>query len=627
MDPREIANRIRQLQQHSQMMDSGPVLVGHDNGEPIDEPHLPGFVPQEPPRPSTMDTARSIQEGRANAAANKQRQAGLNKSDYNRRRQGYQSSADVGVDRGIADRQAANAEASRVANDKFQKDMEENYYSHGILPGEERVTTQDTLRTLTPEEQAKLRARYDASGHEHYMDYDEWLSETFADLAPVNRAAQMRRTASATPRIAIAQDDNLPPGENSALAKSRQSAGKPLPEGRDASQYTPEQRRTMGRNVHSPEVPMTTFGGTFTQNVSGSMASRAPNPEMLDKAKAIGEDQGMGSPSHVIALAQAYGIDVIQYGDDMDLLKADVLREKERHDRMSQRYDIVDTGMGGFRYTPNSATKAMVDRRKAIVQMDEYGQRFAGMLTPQQETEMEAKLSALGASDNDIMRLRRNRGTAQAVRNNWANRNMTIAANNPRVAQGLYMRSLQEAARSGDPLRMAAVHESFGNERAARDYRSLAAQQGSDAASVAAAGLKAKDEQKDQPAQWSAAEFTKHVNDALAIGDPQQRRTALILALKKFGYDGDAEKAADAMIQSAATGSAPAAGGGIFQGIGNFLSNIANNLSQAPPNAYGAAPNSLPPTGQPATYNQLAQQVPAFAVPGAPQTTPLPRRK
>lgn len=421
-----------------------------------------------------------------------------------------------------------------------------------ILPGEEQVTSQDTFRSLDQQEQAALRGKYDTGGHSGTMTFEDWLSENYAELPPEERAAQMRTQGAATPRIQAGRDPRLEPGQNSAVAKSRQEAGKPLPEGREASQYSPEQRRTMQRNVHSPEVPMQRFGGTFTPNVDGSVSSRAPNPAAMQQATAIAAEQGEGSQSHVMALAQAYGIDAAQYGDDMDMLRADVMREKERHDRLAQKYDVVSNNMGGFRYTPNSAMKESVDRRKNMIRLDEFGQRFAGMLSPQQEKDLENELAASGASMNDIMRLRRNRGTAQAVRNNWANRNMTIAMNNPRVAQGLYMRSLQEAARSGDPMQVAAVHSSFGNDRAARDYISLSGQQQAAAAAMVAAEAGARGEEKPEAPKSYAEQFHSEVSSALAIADPVERKTALVGILTKMGTvpPEQVDKRADEIIAS-----------------------------------------------------------------------------
>jgi hypothetical protein len=135
---------------------------------------------------------------------------------------------------------------------------------------------------------------------------------------------------------------------------------------------------------------------------------------------------------------------------------------------------------------------------------------------------------------------------------------MTIAANNPMVAQGLYMRSLQEAARSGDPMQVAAVHSSFGNDRAARDYMSLAGQQGDAAATVAAAEAAAKAEAKNAPSDKPfAQQFQDEINAALLNPSPEQQRVAVIGILTKMGVvaPDQVEKTADRIIASASGGS------------------------------------------------------------------------
>jgi len=468
---------------------------------------------------------------------------------------------------------------------------------------------------MTPATAAALRKKYEGSGHTQTMTFDDWYDANFADSKP----EEVDRAAAATPRIQAGRNPNLPAGEASGLAKSRIAAGKPIPEGRDIRQYSPDQRRTMQRNVHTPEVPMQRFGGTFTQNVDGSVSSRAPNPQALRDAEAIAAEQGPGSASHTMALAQAYGIDATQYGDDMDLLKADVMREKERHDRLSGKYDIVDNGMGGFRYKPNSTTNEMVQRRKNIIRLDEYGQRFAGMLSPEQEQEMEAELEAMGASPNDIMRLRRNRGTAQAVRNNWANRNMTIAMNNPRVAQGLYMRSLQEAARSGDPLQVAAVHESFGNERAAADYRNLAGIQSQVAgqALTAEANARASEEEVAQDTTLPKA-LSEQLSDALAIADPVQREIAIKLVLAKSGYPSDQIDAVTRQIVQSASGGAPAPTQSLWQWLFGGGGQQQPQQQAATPTAPTAAPAAVPPSGRGAMLNWATSGGPPAPDPNHP---------
>lgn len=560
MTPEERIRMLRTAQQNSQFGGAGPVLVGNVEPEPIDEPSLPGATTTSESRPSTQQQAAAIikdrEEAAKNAAVRKRMDAQSGRRSYDRRKQGYQTAADVGADIGAARASAAKAAAAAEVHARPTTPLEP-------LPP---APAQDSL---TPAEAAALRKKYENSGHTQNMTYEEWYDANFSGDTPED----VKRSASYTPRYQAARDRNLPPGEASGLAKSRVAAGKPLPEGRDSSQYSPDQRRTMQRNVHNPEVPMQQFGGTFTHNVDGSMSSRAPNPQALRDADAIAAEQGAGSASHTMALALAYGIDASQYGDDMDLLKADVAREKERHDRLSQKYDIVDNGMGGFRYKPNSAMNEMVERRKNVIRLDEYGKRFAGMLTPEQENEIDAELEAMGATPHEIMRLKRDRGIAQAVRNNVANRNMTIAMNNPRVAQGLYLRSLQQAAQSGDPLQIASVHEAFGNERAAADYRNLAGIQSQVAGQALAAEAEARKAAEPEAEEKTLAQrLEPELQSALAMQNDEQRRIAVRTVLDKMGYPPDQiEAATDRIIRSAAGTPIPTSGGGLWSWLWSAL--------------------------------------------------------
>jgi hypothetical protein len=281
---------------------------------------------------------------------------------------------------------------------------------------------------------------------------------------------------------------------------------------------------------------MTPFGGTFTLDADGGMLSRAPNPALLARAAGIAADQGAGSPAALAAEAQAYNIDVQQYGDDMDMLRADVEREKKRHEELSRSWDVVATPMGGFRYVsnPNKARAALADRDRNATpeRKQEFARdilkRFGGRLTPQQQQEVlayadtpdgMAKLRQFNATQSAL----RDAGIAGTVRNNWANRNMTIAANNPRVAPGMYMRSLQQAAESGDPMQVAAVHESFGNHRAAAQAMDLAGRQTEAQAAVDAERL------KNPPADTRTVpeQLKQQYDAALALPDDAQRLDAL----------------------------------------------------------------------------------------------------
>ena len=70
---------------------------------------------------------------------------------------------------------------------------------HGVLPGEEQVTTFDTFLMLPPEARMELRTAHLKGGHADTMDFNDWLSDNFSDLPPQQRIAAMREIASRKP--------------------------------------------------------------------------------------------------------------------------------------------------------------------------------------------------------------------------------------------------------------------------------------------------------------------------------------------------------------------------------------------------------------------------------------------
>lgn len=415
----------------------------------------------------------------------------------------------------------------------------------GVLPGEEQVTTRDVLGRLAPPEQAALQKKYEAGGHAGTLSYDDWLSDNFGDLPPQERAAAMKASATATERVNIGKDPTLPPATNSDLARSRQAAGKPLPEGREPDQYTPEQRRTMSRNVYNPEVPMTRFGGTFTHNVSGSVSERAANPAMLERAEAIGRDQGYGSPSHVAALAQAYNIDAVQYGDDLDLLAADTLREHQRHEAKRQGLDTIPNGMGGFRYAPNAAKAqaALAARDAAMTPRDKA--RFAESIirrhhrwiTPDEQAAIESLVltpdgfAKLREMDESLKR-RSLQERLTRVANSRDNYNMTRTLNNPNYAPGMQIRSLLQAAEEGNPMALSVMQGFYGNQVGARDAMQAHIAEQANATSLAGAEMAAKP--ATDADKTLAAQATREIADAMSRPSGQ-REVMLAIIMRRAG--------------------------------------------------------------------------------------------
>lgn len=333
----------------------------------------------------------------------------------------------------------------------------------GILPGEEQVTTADTLGQLSDAERKQLEAMYEQSGMAGtggMETFEDWASTHFGDAPPQERLGQMRRAAGMQmpPETIVPQEEVLP-GQNSRLAQGRVDAGGVLPEGRDIKQYGQTQRRQMGTNIWNPHAQMTVFGGTHVHNPNGSLSARAPRPGSLDRVGPPAGPDGQYSDEQVIRLGQAYNIDVGKYGNDTDLLRADVMREKERHDRLATKYNIIPNHMGGYRYTPNDAMKAQEQGRKTRQFANTLIQRYQGM------PGFDPAVVEAYANDPDgyaklVQYSQGMRGkflgnAAQTGRNHLANETLARKMASP-AGPGMAMRSMREAIDSGN-LPMAAT--------------------------------------------------------------------------------------------------------------------------------------------------------------------------
>ena len=462
----------------------------------------------------------------------------------------------------------------------------------GVLPGEEQVQTQDTFRQLSPAEQSALKAKYETGGHAKTMSYDDWLSENFGELPPQERLASMRQSATSAPRFSVGVDPTLPPGKNSPLADARNAAGKPLPEGREPSQYSPEQRTRMSRNVHNPEVPMTPFGGTFTNtSAEGDVSSRAPNPAMLQTAEAIAADpeQGPNSPSYIVALAQAYNIDAKQYGNDIDLLRADVMREKERHDRLAEKYDVVQTPMGGTRYKANPQKMADVQAKKDLAMSPQRKaefartimERHAGLITPEQVAELETFIQTpdgfaqMRALNQKLGRIRALEG-GRSWRQKQLNYAMTQQMANPNYAPGMAIRSLMEAVNSGDPMRQAAAYAVMGNQQGAQGAMNLAGREREAAAAVAAAEAAERGKQP-KPADPVADQLGKEMQAALQRPAEERYDAIMTIVAKNQAFATMTPQERDAKVKNIMAGHEYRTIGANSPALQNHLQSLRNN--------------------------------------------------
>lgn len=401
----------------------------------------------------------------------------------------------------------------------------------GTLPGEEQVTSMDVFKRLSPQERAAIQQKYESGSHADAESFEDYLGFKYGDMPPEAREAAMRAEYGS-------------PADLSPVAQARRAAGKPLPEGLKPGVYTPDQMRGMSRDVYNPEVPQTFHGGTFTFNADGSRSSRAPEEFRLKDAEKQAAYAGEGSFEHNRALGKAYGIDVSQYDgskpEDRALLAADVAREKERHDSLGKKYDVVRTPMGGTRYKANPQKMREAQAQQDIAMSPErkaefantIAKRFAGMMTPEQLASLDTLVQTpdgfaqLRALNQQLTRQRDVEGM-RSWRANQANYNLTQKMRNPNYAPGMAVRSLMEAVRSGDPTMQAAAYAIAGSQPGFQRSMDLATTQSIGASQLAQAQTYANARGGPPPVNPTLADqLGQQMNSALNQ-DPALRRDAV----------------------------------------------------------------------------------------------------
>lgn len=488
----------------------------------------------------------------------------------------------------------------------------------GMLPGEEQVTTTDTLGQLSSAERAALQAKYQQSGMAGtggMETFEDWASTHFGEMPPDERLSAMRRATNARmPAETIVPQEHVEPGKNSRLAKGIVEAGGVLPEGRDPSQYGPNQRHWQGRNVHNPHAAMTPFGGTNTFTPEGGMGARAPNPAMLDRVGPPGPD-GQYSNEQILRLGQAYNIDVGKYGNDTDVLRAHVLREHVRHQRLMTKYNIIPTGMGGYRYTaqpvpaPAAATGVASDgvapAQAGVVPVAMRPKAADGSPAPapagprmivapmaaQSENlktrmfarDLRKKFGGLPGADTDPAMLelerlaaegagadypalvalglrlaaRRDGLATQTYRNRLQNETLGRDMMRPGYSRGMAQRSIQKALRDGDIAGAVAWASQSGNHPLAE---TLAAMHGADVAGATQLGVAKAGQNKPTLAD----QFKEQREAAMRepAGEPRVRAMMTVLAqmAQATGMPIDeptARKQAEAMIAEGMAATSP----------------------------------------------------------------------
>jgi hypothetical protein len=135
---------------------------------------------------------------------------------------------------------------------------------------------------------------------------------------------------------------------------------KGVPDGIPLDLMTPEQKAKIAYDVDG--TPRTARGGYYVwDQTAGENGAYVPRGMTQDNMAAARKAQAEGNYRKE---AMLYGIDIHAYGDNDAMLKADVARERKRHERMaSSGYEASDVAGGGTRYKPGAELRYKEDMR------------------------------------------------------------------------------------------------------------------------------------------------------------------------------------------------------------------------------------------------------------------------
>ena len=236
---------------------------------------------------------------------------------------------------------------------------------------------------------------------------------------------------------------------------------------------TPEQRRLstyVPGAATSGGAPRAVRGGRFVIDSSSRDGDGAPVPRAPDY-NAVAEGR-----NSVRQKAAAYGIDVTKYDPenpgDQAALETDVRREEQRHHRLTNSatglYETRELPDGGHRYAPNERGQKMVADKNREMLLNNQWSMYS---REAREAGLTFEDFAKKYDEEGVAGLR---SVTQALRNNQGDNrrdNVRQRAENANMAQLMgttpghvaAYNELQNAAASGDPLRLQAALFGMGN--------------------------------------------------------------------------------------------------------------------------------------------------------------------
>jgi len=236
---------------------------------------------------------------------------------------------------------------------------------------------------------------------------------------------------------------------------------------------TPEQRRlstyTPGA-ASSGGAPRAVRGGRFVIDSRARDGDGAPVPRAPDY-NAVAEGRNSTRQK-----AAAYGIDVTKYDPenpgDVAALETDVDREEQRHHRLTNSatglYETKELARGGHRYIPNERGRKMVADKNREMRLNQEWDRYsreageAGMTYDDFAKAYDEGGNAGLRSVTQSLRAQQRKDRFANVRQRAENANMAQLHGTTPGHVAAY-NELQNAAASGDPLRLQAALFGMGN--------------------------------------------------------------------------------------------------------------------------------------------------------------------
>lgn len=197
--------------------------------------------------------------------------------------------------------------------------------------------------------------------------------------------------------------------------------------------------------------------------------------------------------------------------------------------------------------------QARIDARRQEQHAREVGNRYAGMLTPEEEQAIDWAATAPGGREflrrlNADLQRRYQRDRHAQVRDRATNYNLSQDLRSPNYAPGMGVRSLIDAVRSGNSEMAGAVYDIYGNPIAGGQSRALAGVRTRAAADERAAQIEADNAYRTAQVRAGGGDgedplkmeiLQRELDTALANPDPVRRHQAVSLVVKMSSGETD----------------------------------------------------------------------------------------